>query len=428
MTLPLLRNKPIVFLVGCAVILFLIGFFVLPYVAATESSKEDTTQEESKTQEEKGNTTVSREGGIETPEPLKGIYMSQCVAGTPSFRNSLVSFIDASDLNAVVIDVKDFSGTIGFPTTDPMLEDASLVKCGAHDMKEFIASLHEKGIYTIARITVFQDPHYSTLHPEQAVQSKARPSHPWEDHKGLNFVDVSSRPYWEYIVAVSKEAVALGFDELNFDYIRYPSDGPMDDAVYQNPNKAEALERFWKYLHEQLAPTGVVMSADLFGMTASNTDDLGIGQQLERALPYFDYIMPMVYPSHYPDGFNGYSDPNDYPYEIIKYAMDKAVARTIATQTSVRTLDGEPIFKTVTVPATATTATTTKEVPTGMYTKPAFDKAKIRPWLQDFDYGKDYLPKDILAQTQATYDAGLTSWIFWDPANKYESLRAVMSK
>jgi hypothetical protein len=161
-------------------------------------------------------------------------------------------------------------------------------------------------------------------------------------------------------------------------------------------------------------------------MTASNTDDLGIGQVLERALPYFDYIMPMVYPSHYPDGFNGYGDPNDYPYEIIKYAMDRAVARTIATETSVRTLDGKPIMKTEVVPATETTPETTREVATGMYTKPAFDKQKIRPWLQDFDYGKEYLARDILAQTKATYDAGLTGWIFWDPANRYDSLRAVM--
>jgi hypothetical protein len=362
-----------------------------------------------------------------TPEPLKGIYMSQCVVGTPSFRESLVSFIDETDLNAVMIDIKDFSGQIAFPTDNPLFEGAAMQNCGARDMKEFIASLHEKGVYVIGRITVFQDPHYSSLYPEQAVQS-ASSGQPWEDHKGLNFVDVSSRPFWDYIVALSNEARLVGFDELNYDYIRYPSDGPMQDAVYKNPNRAEAVEQFWKYLHAQVAPTGVVMSADLFGLVSSNTSDLGIGQQLERALPYFDYIMPMIYPSHYPDGFNGYADPNDYPYEVIKYEMDKAVARTIATETKVATLDGVPVMKTEVVPATETTATTTREVPTGLYTKPAFSKLKIRPWLQDFDYGKDYLPQDMLAQTKAVYDAGLTSWIFWDPSNKYENLRAVMAE
>lgn len=405
-----------------ATFIIVIVVFIIPHVFATTYSRGEKVEKEEKKEE----VVVKRSGGVETPEPLKGIYMSQCVVGTPSFREKLVSLIESTALNAVVIDIKDYTGTIAFKTEHPLLQAASLTTCGAGDMKEFIATLHEKDIYVIGRITVFQDPFYSSHHADQAVQSKSRPGEPWKDHKGLNFVDVSSRPFWDYIVALSHESIAMGFDELNYDYIRYPSDGPMDDAVYKNPNKTEALERFFVYLHEKIEPTGVVMSADLFGMTASNTDDLGIGQQLERALPYFDYIMPMVYPSHYPDGFNGYSDPNNYPYEVIKYAMDRAVARTIATETVVRTLDGKPIMRTETVPATETTATTTREVPTGRYTKEAYDKLKIRPWLQDFDYGKDYLPKDILAQTQGTYDAGLTSWIFWDPANKYESLGAVM--
>lgn len=386
------------------------------------------TASEGGTQAEETASDVLTEYGehLPTPSSLKGIYMSQCVVGTPTFREKLVNLIDETELNAVVIDVKDFSGQIGFPTENPLFEGASMQNCGAHDMKEFLATLREKGIYTIARMTVFQDPHYSTLHPDQAVQSASRPGEPWEDHKGLNFVDVSSRAFWDYIVTLSKETYAIGFDEINYDYIRYPSDGPMKDAVYQNDNRAEAVERFWKYLHEQMDPTGVVMSADLFGLVSSNTSDLGIGQQLERALPYFDYIMPMVYPSHYPDGFNGYADPNDYPYEVIKYEMDRAVARAIASETAVQTLDGMPVMKNEIIPATPTTATTTREVATGKYTKPVFDKQKIRPWLQDFDYGKEYLPSDIQAQIQAAYDAGLTSWIFWDPANRYDSLRQIV--
>lgn len=387
---------------------------------------------------ERSETAVTEKGGDDppllsarerpsTPEPLKGIYMSQCVVGTPSFRESLVKFVEETDLNAIVIDIKDFSGQISFPTKDPIFAGASMQNCGARDMQTFIQNLHEKGIYVIGRITVFQDPHYSSRYPQQAVQSASRPGEPWKDHKGLNFVDVSSRPFWDYIVALSKEAYALGFDELNYDYIRYPSDGPMKDAVYVNPNRAEAVELFWQYLHEQVKPTGVVLSADLFGLTSSNTSDLGIGQQLERALPYFDYIMPMVYPSHYPDGFNGYADPNDYPYEIIKYEMDRAVARTVATESTVRTLNSEPVYE-IRTRITNEGATTTERVVTGTYTKPSFDKRKIRPWLQDFDYGKEYLPSDILAQTKAVYDAGLTSWVFWDPANRYDSLRDVMTQ
>lgn len=359
---------------------------------------------------------------LKTPEPMYAIYMSQCVVGTKSFREKLVAMIEETSLNAVVIDIKDFSGSIGIPTSDPRFADVTLTSCGAYDIKEFIKTLHEKEIYVIGRITVFQDPSYSKKFPEQAVQSVSRPGEPWKDYKGLSFVDVSSTPYWDYIVELSREAYALGFDELNYDYVRYPSDGPMADAKYVNNNRAVALETFFKYLHEKVHPLGVVMSADLFGYTTILTDDLGIGQQLERGLPYFDYIAPMVYPSHYNKGFAGLANPNDDPYKVIYTSMVEAVKRAEATQTTVQTLDGEAIFKDEEVPATAERATTTKKVATGLYTKPAYSRLKLRPWLQDFDYGKDYTVADIEAQIQATYDAGLTSWYFWDPANRYENV------
>lgn len=361
-------------------------------------------------------------------EPLYGIYMSQCVVGTPSFRDSLVSFIEETKLNAVVIDIKDYTGKISFETDNPKLRDFVSDACGASDMKEFIKMLHEKDIYVIGRITVFQDPYFTKLHPEESVQSRSRPGQPWKDFKGLSFVSVSSRPFWEYIVELSKESYAIGFDELNYDYIRWPSDGPMADVVYTSKNRAEEVEKFWQYLHQEVKPIGVVMSADLFGMTTTNVDDLNIGQQLERALPYFDYILPMVYPSHYPKGFLGLSNPNSDPYKIIFHAMSEAVRRTIATSTKVATLNALPVFETVIVPATGTTSTTTRQVPTGLFTKEVYSKLKLRPWLQDFDYGKNYLPEDIDAQIEATYAAGLTSWIFWDPANRYDSLRTVLRR
>ncbi|MCR4306653.1 MAG: putative glycoside hydrolase, partial [Candidatus Yonathbacteria bacterium] len=144
--------------------------------------------------------------------------------------------------------------------------------------------------------------------------------------------------------------------------------------------KAAALEDFFAYLHRKLSPTGVMLSADLFGMTMTNSDDLNIGQVLERAAPYFDFIAPMVYPSHYPKNFNGYDNPNKYPYEIIKFSMDKGVERLIAASSS-------PL--------------------------------KLRPWIQDFDYGGNYDIPEIQAQKKAVYDAGLTSWMIWDPSNRY---------
>lgn len=340
---------------------------------------------------------------ISTPKPLRAIYMSQCVVGTPSFREKLVNLIDETELNAVVIDIKDYTGKISFPTENPALKDSVSDACGARDMQEFIAMLHEKGIYVIGRVTTFQDPYYTKLHPEQSVQSRSRPGEPWKDFKGLSFISVASKPYWEYVVALSKESYAIGFDEINYDYVRWPSDGPMSDVDYPAGDKAVALEKFFAYLRDSLQGTGIVMSADLFGMTTTNTDDLNIGQQLERALPYFDYIAPMVYPSHYPKNFNGYADVNQHPYDIIKFSMQGAIDRVRATSTPVASLGAERIG--TTTPA--------------LYTKKVYDSSVLRPWLQDFDYPVPYTPEMVRAQMQAAYDIGLDSWMLWDPGNTY---------
>lgn len=377
---------------------------------------------------------------VSTPEPMYAIYMTQCAVGTPSLRDSLVKFIDDTKLNAVVIDIKDYSGTIAFNPASEALEPAwQAAQCGASDMKEFIETLHEKNIYVIGRVTVFQDPFMSKVHPERAVQSKARPGSPWKDYKGLSFISVGSEEHWRYIVTLSRESYALGFDEINYDYVRWPSDGPMNDIVYPSGDRAGELEKFFAYLHDQVksfdtAAHGgheLVMSADLFGYTTVLTDDLGIGQQLERTLPYFDYVAPMVYPSHYNKGFAGLSNPNNDPYKVVYTSMKEAARRADARETPVQTLSNEPVMREEVVPAHydeagAFIATSTKSVASGLYTKPVFDTLKLRPWLQDFDYGKDYTAQDILDQTRATYDAGLTSWFFWDPANRYTSLRQVL--
>jgi hypothetical protein len=308
-------------------------------------------------------------------------------------------------LNAVVIDIKDYTGKIAFETDNPVLADSVSDECGARDMKEFVESLHNKGIYVIGRVTVFQSPYHTKVHPDWAVQS-ASTGNPWKDNKGLSFVDVGAKPYWEYVVELAKESYAIGFDEINFDYIRFPSDGPMKDAVYtwsKGKVKAEALEEFFVYLSKSLEGTGIVTSADLFGMTTTNTDDLNIGQVLERTLPYFDYIAPMVYPSHYPAGFNGWKNPNHYPYELIAFVMGRGAERAVAITTTV------PAFKHTPIASTSPQ----------LYSKPVYDKLKLRTWVQDFDYGGTYDVAEVKAQIQATYDAGLTSWMIWAPSNRY---------
>ena len=353
---------------------------------------------------------------LPTPEPLKAIYMTACVVGTPSFRAELAHLIDETELNSIVIDIKDYSGYLSFtPATSTLAEFVS-PRCAAPDMKEFVKTLHEKGMYVIGRITVFQDPVLTKKRPELAVK-KASDGSVWKDYKGLSFTDPGAKEVWDHHVLIAKEAYAIGFDELNFDYIRFPSDGPMSDISFTWSGaraKADVLEDFFSYLAAELKPTpppqaaagqgGPVLSADLFGMTTTNTDDLNIGQVLERAAPYFDYIAPMVYPSHYPPWFNGYDNPNKYPYEVVKFSMDSAVKRLGATTTTVALRGAEPI------------STTTSPI---VYPKEQWNTLKLRPWLQDFDYGGNYDIAEVKAQMQAVYDAGLTSWMLWSPSNRY---------
>lgn len=350
---------------------------------------------------------------LKTPDAVRAIYMTSCVVATPSFRDRLVALVEETEVNSLIIDIKDFTGTLSYKPNDPELlplwENA---RCGTGEMEEFLTSLHEKGVYVIGRITVFQDPFLSETRPDLTVKFSST-GETWRDHKGLSFTDVGSKEVWDHHVAISRDAYNIGFDELNFDYIRFPSDGPMNDIYFPfsgDRPKAEVLESFFSYLDSELEGTGIVKSADLFGMVTTNTDDLNIGQVLERALPYFDFIAPMTYPSHYPNGFNGWPNPNEVPYEILKFSMDAAIKRTIATTTTVKTFDGKMI------------ASTTPQ----LYTKTAFNRDKIRPWLQDFDYPVPYTPEMVMTQMQAVRDSGLDSWMLWDPSNTYtrSALRA----
>ena len=340
---------------------------------------------------------------LKTPEPLKGVYMTQCVAGTPSFRDKVVKLIDETEINSVVIDIKDYSGTVSFVTGNKDID--SLVSaskgCKVSDMKEFIESLHNKNIYVIGRVTVFQDSVYVKVHPELAVKRKSDGGI-WKDKKGISYIDVGGKPFWDYIIAIATSSYAVGFDEINFDYIRYPSDGDMEDIYFSQTGtttKREMLKHFFEYLDENLSDTGIVTSADLFGMTTTNTDDLGIGQVLEYALMNFDYVSPMVYPSHYPPAFNGWPDPNKVPYEIVKFSMDAAVARDKFLYSEIAT----------------STASSTPDI--GLMKR--INPLQLRPWLQDNDYPVHYTAEMVRKQIQATYDAGLSSWMLWDPANTY---------
>ena len=320
---------------------------------------------------------------IGTPESVRAIYMTSWIASEKKLRERLVKMIDATELNSIVIDIKDYTGRIAFEVSDQALIDIDSAQNRIIDAKDFIKYLHDKNIYVIGRIAVFQDPYLAQKRPDLAAKRISN-GLPWEDYKGLAWLDPCSKEVWDYIISIAKESEKYGFDEINFDYVRFPSDGNMRDVKYNfcdpSLSKTDAMENFFSYLRTSLDGLGLPLSADIFGMVTINADDLNIGQTLERVEPYFDYIAPMVYPSHYPKGYNNYKNPATMPYEVVKMAMDVASARLIAASST---------------------------------------PYKLRPWLQDFDLGAVYDASMVRKQKQAVYDAGLSSWMLWDASNQY---------
>jgi hypothetical protein len=320
---------------------------------------------------------------VATPENVRAVYMSAWVAGGTKFRDPIVKLIDDTELNAVVIDIKDSTGIISFHLPNPELKKYGAMENRIPNIRALTNMLHQKNIYVIGRISVFQDPYMTKHKPEWAI-TKLSDGMVWKDRKGLSFLNPTNKEVHDYIVALSKDSYAEGFDEINYDYIRYPTDGNMKDINYNlkpGQTRSDNIANFFKYLSgEMKKDTNIPMSADLFGLTTEVKDDMGIGQVWEKALPYFDYLAPMVYPSHYPAGTGGFAKPAEHPYEIIDRALESAVARTKAA---------------------------------------GYDIKKVRPWLQDFNLGATYTKELIRAQMKATYDNGLDSWMLWDPANTY---------
>jgi len=408
------KNQLVILLVFLLVI-FIVIYFFIPLFIHTKYNSDSIVNvfTEKGTHEIKVAKDIFVATHIKTPEPVKAIYMTSWVAGTPGLRKKVIDIIDRTEINSIIIDIKDYTGRISFEVEDPFLKDIGSSENRIPDIKEFIKTLHKKNIYVIGRISVFQDSYLVKKRPDLAVK-RASDGSVWKDHKGISWLDAGSKEVWDYVIAIGQESYRIGFDELNFDYIRFPSDGNMNDIYYplseekiladEENGKAIVIENFFRYLSKKLKKTtGVTLSADLFGMVTTNSDDLNIGQVLERALPYFDFIAPMVYPSHYPKTFLGLSNPAAYPYGVVKYSMDFAVKRAVEFDN----------IGVATTTATATMATTKFTKETSKSVK------KLRPWLQDFDLGATYTAEMVRKQIQATYDSGLTSWMLWDAANTY---------
>lgn len=263
------------------------------------------------------------------PPYIRGIYLTSWTAGDSEKMAHLIELIKKTELNAVVIDIKEVDGGIAFDTDSPLINDLGTENVLIPDIKGLIKKLHQENIYVIARIVVFKDALFSNLKPELALKTSS--GKPWHDWRGKTWLDPASKEVWDYHIEIAREAIKVGFDEINFDYIRFPSDGDISKIIYpvwdNKTPKPEIIRQFFEYLNKELKPLGVFLSVDLFGLTMVREDDMNIGQILENAIPYFDFVCPMVYPSHYPPDFEGYKNPADYPYEIIKMNLSRGKER-----------------------------------------------------------------------------------------------------
>jgi len=326
---------------------------------------------------------------LPTPEKVKGIYMTGYAFSSLSFRQRLIDLVENTELNTLVIDFKDPAGKLMFEPQDEVLRNWPISKASLAytDYKKIITDLQDKNIYTIARITTFQDPTAVATFKNLALRNAGGGI--WLDNRGISWLDMTNPTSWDLVVRQAKEAKEIGFDEIQFDYIRFPSDGNIKTISYSNfpPEKKrfEILNDFFSYLKTELRNIDIPLSIDLFGLTywqrSDPNYDLGIGQRLTDAAKYFDYISPMVYPSHYYSGIMGFDNPAAHPYEIVNKAMR----------------DGN-----IMIAAASSTA-------------------QSRPWLQDFNMGAVYTASMIKAQIKAADENNTSGWLLWNAGNKYTS-------
>ncbi len=313
----------------------------------------------------------------DAPKSVKGIYLT---AESASDIEPFLDLIDRTEANAVVVDVKDVTGEVMYPSDVPLANEVGATR-ETLDLERLVSELEERDIYAIARVATFEDDILPIERPDLAVTDSATGSQ-WRNYAGNTWADPYNREVWEYNVGVAMEAAEAGFDEIQFDYVRFPSDGSMETLSYAEetyPNPDDAIAEFLKYANEELEPSGAKVAADVFGLVAT-IDTVGVGQNVRAIAPHLDVINPMVYPSHFPPGSYDLPNPNSAPYEVIENAMADFEEDAEASNPDL----------------------------------------EVRPWLQDFDYGEPpYGRAEVEAQIQATYDSGATGWLLWNPSNVY---------
>lgn len=323
------------------------------------------------------------------PVKVKGIYVSGPVAGIAKM-DSLIDLVDQTELNAMVIDIKNDEGKVTYKMQSDQVLELDAGVSYIRDIEELVSKCKEKDIYLIARIVSFRDPYLAEQKPEWAVHTKD--GEIFRDKSGLAWVNPYNREVWDYLLEIAMQAAEAGFDEVQFDYIRFSTDIMEEEVDYgaesQNVDKIEIITEFTEYMYEKLAPQGVYVAADVFGTVIDNeTDQAIVGQDYVQMAQYLDYICPMVYPSHYYIGSYGIPIPDAEPYSTI-YAAASSSAEELKAL-------------------------------------PEDDCAHVRLWLQSFtaswvpghiSYGRE----QIRAQIKGAYDAGYDEWILWNAGVNYK--------
>ena len=333
------------------------------------------------------------------PAQIRGLYLNAYAAGSRARLAKLIAIADSTEINTFVVDVKDENG-IHYPSEIELARQ--LAKPGEitiRNLKAFVDTLHAHDIYAIARIVVFKDPILSKSRPEWSIR---RPDGSlWQDKAGNTWVSAWDPNVWDYNIQIAEEAARAGFDEIQFDYVRFPEPFPsLPKQVHPNEkgDRTDAIVAFLERARPRIHAHGAIMAADVFGLSPNDPKDVQIGQQWERLLTATDHILPMVYPSHYlPTHLRGVPTPNKMPYETVFNSIGIGMMR-------VEKLKAAGASRT----------------------------ARVIPWLQAFsapwvnrDY--DYGPDQAAAQIRAVYDTGLEDWIFWHPGSKYEQVMAAFS-
>jgi hypothetical protein len=308
---------------------------------------------------------------------LRGVHFTGWSAGSTKARRRFLGEMKAAGFNAVVIALKDSDGH-AFVRDVPFAIKTGAFLNAIPDLPGAVRDFKEQGIYTIARIAAFKDDHLARARPDLAVHFPD--GRIWTGDKGTAWADPYQHEVWDYVIDVASRAAAAGFDEIQFDYIRFPSDGKTRLCRYSKEHTSAtasaALRDFLTLARSRLKPLGVKISIDTFGLTTSVDNGMGIGQTLDQMADLVDYVSPMMYPSHYAKGEYGLKNPNRQPYLTVHHGIQDALTRIK-------------------------------------------DPAKLRPFLQDFSLGVRYTPAHVRAQIRAAEELGVRGWILWNPGNHY---------